>query len=125
MWSAADEVPTPMTDRSELPIPDYDHLPEPGLANRIRTLDADGLATLLGYEREHANRLPVVQLMERRLDDLRSGDATPTGGDPAGAQPETPPVPDRGSPVQDRDQQQHNQPLRHGVAGQTPNRPIR
>lgn len=114
-----------MTERSELPIPDFDHLPENGLANRIRTLDAGGLQTLLDYERAHANRLPVVQLMESRLTALRDGEAEPTGGDPAGAQPETPSTPGRGSPVPDEHQQANNQPLRHGVAGQTPNRPTR
>jgi hypothetical protein len=114
-----------MTERSELPIPDFDHLPETGLANRIRTLDADQIDVLLDYEREHANRLPVVMVMEQRRDALRAGDAEPTSGDPAGTQFETPSTPDRGSPVEDRDQQQYNQPLRHGTAGQTPNRPIR
>lgn len=114
-----------MTDRSELPIPDYDHLPENGLANRVRTLTADELDVLLDYEKAHANRLPIVWLIEDRRDAVRAGDAAPTGGDPAGMQPETPSTPDRGSPVEDRDQQQYNQPLRHGVAEQTPNRPIR
>ncbi|MEV1295474.1 hypothetical protein [Pseudonocardia sp. NPDC049635] len=115
-----------MTD--ELPIPGYDQLPESGLANRIRTLDADGVATLLTHEREHADRIQVVMMLEKRLDDLRSGAAEPTGGDPAGAQPEVGSAPDRGSPAQgtgDAGQQQNNQPLRHGVAEQTPNRPIR
>ena len=114
-----------MTERSELPIPDYDHLPENGLANRIRTLNADEIDVLLDYEREHANRLPVVMAMEQRRDALRAGEAEPTSGDPAGEQPETPSTPERGSPVEDRDQQQYNQPLRHGVAAQTPNRPTR
>ncbi len=114
-----------MTDRSELPIPDYDHLPETGLANRIRTLDADEIDVLLDYERAHANRLPVVMVMEQRRDAVRSGDAEPTSGDPAGSQPEKPSTPDRGSPVEDQSQQQYNQPLRHGVASQTPNRPTR
>lgn len=112
-----------MTD--ELPIPDYDHLPENALANRVRTLDADGVEHLLDYERGHANRIQVVQLLEQRLADLRSGAAEPSGGDPAGTQPEVPSTPDRGSPVEDRHKEQNNQPLRHGVAAQTPNRPIR
>ncbi len=114
-----------MTERSELPIPDYDHLPENSLANRIRTLGAGEIDVLLDYERGHANRLPVVMVMEQRRDALRAGEAEPTSGDPAGTQPEKPSTPDRGSPVEDRDQQQYNQPLRHGTAGQTPNRPIR
>lgn len=114
-----------MTERSDLPIPDYDHLPENGLANRIRTLDADDIDVLIDYERDHANRLQIVLLMEQRRDAVRAGDAQPTSGDPAGALPETPSTPERGSPVEDRDQQQYNQPLRHGVASQTPNRPVR
>ena len=115
--------PEGMTD--DLPIPDYDQLPENSIAHRVRTLDAAGVERLLEHERGHANRIQVVQLLELRLDDLRSGAAEPTGGDPAGAQPEVPSTPDRGSPVEDSDKQANNQPLRHGVAAQTPNRPIR
>ena len=59
-----------MTDHAELPIPDYDHLPVGSLTHRIRSLDAGGLATLLDYERAHGDRLPVVQLLSRRLDAL-------------------------------------------------------
>ena len=71
-----------MTQHDQLPLPDYDHLPVEGLTSRIRTLDADGLQTVLAYEREHANRLQVVTMMENRLSALRDG-AQPSGGDPA------------------------------------------
>ena len=71
-----------MTQHDQLPLPDYDHLPVEGLTSRIRTLDADGLQTVLAYEREHANRLQVVTVMENRLSALRDG-AQPSGGDPA------------------------------------------
>ena len=71
-----------MTHHDQLPLPDYDHLPVEGLTSRIRTLDADGLQTVLAYEREHANRLQVVTVMENRLSALRDG-AQPSGGDPA------------------------------------------
>jgi hypothetical protein len=108
-----------------LPIPDFDHLPVASLAHRIRTLDADGLSTLLDHERGHAHRVAVVQLLEHRLAALQSGDAEPSGGDPAGAQPEHAPPP-AGMPAGDPGgQTDNNQPLRHGVAGQTPNRPVR
>ena len=43
-----------MTERDSLPLPDYDHLPVGSLTSRIRTLDADGLQTVLGYEKAHA-----------------------------------------------------------------------
>lgn len=110
-----------MTDRNELPIPDFDHLSGPTLAHRIRSLDADALERLLRYERAHANRLPVVTLLQQRAEALRSGEASPSGGDPRGARPETAPPPAGGSPVE-ATQQSDNQPLRHGVAEQTPNR---
>ena len=73
-----------MTERDELPIPDYDQLPVGGLTSRIRTLDADGLQTLLDHEQQHANRIQVVQIMKNRLTSLKAG-AQPSGGDPAGA----------------------------------------
>jgi hypothetical protein len=114
-----------MTERDSLPIPDYDHLPAGSLAGRIRTLDADGLETLLAYERAHGDRLPVTELLTRRLEALRSGDAEPSGGDPAAAQPEHAPPAAGDSPGQNSGQTDNNQPLRHGVAGQTPNRDVR
>ena len=71
-----------MTEHDQLPLPDYDHLPIGGLASRIRTLDADGVQTLLDYEKAHGNRLQVVQIMRNRLSSLQSG-AQHSGGDPA------------------------------------------
>jgi hypothetical protein len=76
-----------MTERDDLPLPDYDHLPVGSLTSRIRTLDAGDLTTLLDYERAHANRVQVVAAMENRLSGLREG-AQPSGGDPAAATPE-------------------------------------
>jgi hypothetical protein len=113
-----------MTSRSDLPIPDYDHLPEGSLTHRIRTLDADGVRVVLGYERAHAARLHVVQVLEHRLEQLEAG-AQPSGGDPAAAQPEHAPPPAGQASVQAGGETDNNQPLRHGVAGQTPNRNIR
>jgi hypothetical protein len=71
-----------MTERDDLPLPDYDHLPVGSLTSRIRSLDLDALTTLLAYERAHANRVQVVTVMESRLAGLREG-AQPSGGDPA------------------------------------------
>lgn len=76
-----------MSDHAELPIPDYDHLPESTLEQRVRALDASGLETLLAYEREHGDRLTVVQLIQRRLDAVNEG-AEPSGADPAAPTPE-------------------------------------
>src|SRR4051794_41492942 len=80
-----------MPEHDTLPLPDYDHLPVGSLTSRIRTLDADGLQTVLTYEQSHANRVQVVQAMTHRLDELKAG-AQPSGGDPAAAQPEHAPA---------------------------------
>src|SRR5215210_3738870 len=83
-----------MTDeaqRDELPLPDYDHLPLGSLVSRLRSLDATGLQTLLGYERAHGNRLPVVQVLETRLAEIGQG-AQPTGGSPQALRPEAAPA---------------------------------
>lgn len=79
----------------------------------------------MDHERAHADRLPVVQVLEQRLEALRSSDVQPSGGDPAAAQPEHAPPPSGGSPTATMDETDNNQPLRHGVAGQTPNRQVR
>ena len=70
----------------DLPIPDYDHLPIGDLGHRIRSLPAAGLEALLAYEAAHGNRLPVVQLLQVRLDAVRGG-AELSGGDPTGLAP--------------------------------------
>lgn len=114
-----------MTDRTALPIPDYDQLPEGSLAHRIRSLPAPDLQRLLDYEQGHGDRLAAVQLLTRRLHTLRSGDATPSPGAPQAAQPEHAPPPVAGSAANPAASPANNQPLRHGVSAQTPNRDIR
>jgi len=93
-----DETTGQQTGRDELPIPDYDHLPIGSLGHRIRSLDPDGLATLVAYEREHGGRLPVLQVLESRLDAVRSGAETSDGAPDAFA-PERAPSAAGGSPV--------------------------
>src|SRR5688572_15091930 len=65
-------------ERSDLPLPDFDHLPLGTLPTRITGLDEAGVSALLSYEREHGNRLPVVQVLEQRIQALRNG-AEPSG----------------------------------------------
>ena len=72
--------------RDDLPLPDYDHLPVGVLSSKLTGLDGSGLRQLLAYERAHADRLPVVQVLERRIEALRQG-AEPTGAVPS-ASPE-------------------------------------
>jgi hypothetical protein len=82
----------------QLPLPDYDHLPLGSIEPRIRQLAADGVQQLLDYEKAHGDRLPVVNLLSRRLEALRNG-AEPTGGDPLAETPEIQHAPPAGSPV--------------------------
>lgn len=67
-----------------LPLPDYDHLPVGVLGSKITGLDESALQQLLDYKRAHADRLPVVQVLENRLEALRQG-AEPTGQVPSEA----------------------------------------
>jgi hypothetical protein len=85
-----------MSERDDLPLKDYDHLPVGSLVSRIRTLDSDDLKTMLEYERSHANRVQVVSAMQHRLSGLADG-AQPSGGDPAAPTPEAAPAPAGGS----------------------------
>jgi hypothetical protein len=63
---------------SELPLPDYDHLPTGTLPSRISGLEEADMAQLITYEKAHGNRLPVLQILEKRLQDLQAG-AVPRG----------------------------------------------
>ncbi|MER7174839.1 alcohol dehydrogenase catalytic domain-containing protein [Streptomyces mesophilus] len=70
-----------------LPLPDYDELPLGALQHRIRALDADALAGLLAYERGHAQRTGVLELLTERLRQVEHGSG-PSGGNPAAPHPE-------------------------------------
>ncbi len=105
-----------MTDsphHDELPLPDYDHLPVGSLEGRIRSLDADALDALLAYEQAHGNRLPVVQVLERRLQAVRDG-AELSGGDPMAATPEVQHAPQDGSAASPQTQGPPVNPPSHG-----------
>lgn len=81
-----------MTDRDDLPLPDYDHLALGSLTSRIRSLDAAGLQQLVAYEEAHGRRFPVLQVMRARLDQLAAG-SEPSGGSPDAPAPEAAPGP--------------------------------
>ena len=84
--------------RDDLPLPDYDHLPTGSLQSRIRSLDSEGVRQLLAYEQNHGNRLPVVQILQSRLQMLDGG-AEPSSGSPLAATPEVTSAPQGGSKV--------------------------
>ncbi|SFT91984.1 hypothetical protein SAMN04487915_105141 [Arthrobacter sp. ov118] len=76
-----------MNEHAELPLADYDHIPSGTLPSRISGLDETGVGQLLTYERAHGNRLPVIQILESRLNALKGG-AEPSGT----SSPDTPEV---------------------------------
>nr|WP_246314765.1 hypothetical protein [Kineococcus aurantiacus] len=67
------------------------------MTHRIRSLDAPGLQALLEHEEAHGRREPVLTVLRARAQQLADG-AVPSGGDPAGAQPEHAPAPDAQGP---------------------------
>ncbi|MDL2074859.1 hypothetical protein QNN03_00240 [Streptomyces sp. GXMU-J15] len=107
-----------MTDpaRDALPLPDYDHLPIGGLQSRVRSLSTAEVEELLAYERTHADRLPVTEVLTTRLDQLRAG-AEPTSGDPGALRPEQGEG-RRGSPVSPAASAHPFSPPPHGTPDQ-------
>lgn len=103
---------TNVPDRDQLPLPDYDHIPNGTLPTRITGLDESQVEQLLAYERAHGDRLPVVQVLEQRLEALRSG------AEPSGDQvPDTPEAGGSrtGSPVTPETSAPPMEPLSRGI----------
>jgi hypothetical protein len=72
----------PVTDQSELPLPDYDHMTLGALRGRLRSLDMPQLVQLRDYEKSKAHRLPVITMLDNRIAKLANGESTPTGKAP-------------------------------------------
>jgi hypothetical protein len=77
-----------------LPLADYDQLRVGELQHRVRSLDSGELEVLLRHEREHADRAPVRQVLQARLDQVRSG-SPPSPGGGEGTPERSAPPPDR------------------------------
>jgi hypothetical protein len=79
----AGNVDAPLiTDQSELPLPDYDHMTLGALRGRLRSLDMQQLVQLRDYEKSKAHRLPVITMLDNRIAKLANGESTPTGTTP-------------------------------------------
>jgi|SRR3954447_9400887 len=76
-------------ERDSLPLPDYDHHTVGSLQSHVRSLGAQEVETLLSYEREHGARVPMLNVLERRLESLWDGSVQTDGTQPAGPGPET------------------------------------
>jgi len=98
------------------PLPGYDELSAGELAHRIRSLSAAELADLMRYEREHAARTPVIELLAARQRQLEAGARPSPGGAPppahgAGAA--------AGSPVRPSGSGEPYHPPPHGTPDQS------
>src|SRR4051812_17809183 len=103
-----------MTQSSALPLPDFDHLTVGDLTHRIRSLDADALETLLTHERGHADRLPVVQALTARWEEVGTGRPL-WGGAPTAPPARAAPPAGQGSPVTPATSGPAMNPPSHGV----------
>jgi hypothetical protein len=56
-----------LTAPDELPLADYDHMTLGSLRGRLRSLSVEQLVQVRDYEKGHANRLPVVTLLDHRI----------------------------------------------------------
>ena len=108
-----------MSHHDELPLPDFDQLSLGDVQHRIRSLGEGELCALIDHEAGHGNRVPVLEVLRARLQELENG-AEPSTGDPTRA-PEVSGTAG-GSVVQESTAAEPQTPLRHGVASQTPAR---
>ena len=71
---------TTAVDHDELPLPDYDHMTLGSLRGRLRALSVDQLVQIRTYEKAHADRLPVVTMLDNRIAKLATdASAAPSG----------------------------------------------
>ena len=88
---AASTHVAPVATHDELPLADYDHMTLGALRGRLRSLELPELVQVRAYEKAHADRLPVVTMLDNRIARLATdGAATPS---PGGAQPTATPPP--------------------------------
>ena len=64
----------------DLPLPDYDHLTLGSLRGRMRSLDLPQLVQIRDYEKAHADRLPIVTMLDNRIAKLANDPTAPLSG---------------------------------------------
>ena len=75
--ASAGDLSSAVLASEDLPLADYDHLTLGALRGRLRALDVVQLVHLHTYEKNHANRLPVVTMLDNRIAKLATTDASP------------------------------------------------
>jgi hypothetical protein len=84
----ASQVTTDTPSHDALPLPDYDHMTLGSLRGRLRSLTVEELVAVRDYEKAHADRLPVITLLENRIAKLAIGGGEPSPGGPLPVTPE-------------------------------------
>ena len=83
---AAAAAPAAVPEHDHLPLVDYDHMTLGSLRGRLRTLSVEQLVVIRAYEKAHANRLPVVPMLDNRIAKLAT-DAAATPAGPVSSEP--------------------------------------
>ncbi len=78
-------VGAPVLKHDELPLADYDHMTLGSLRGRMRSLHIPQLVQIRDYEKAHADRLPIVTMLDNRIAKLASDPTAPLSGGSAGA----------------------------------------
>ena len=78
---------SPELTRDELPLADYDHMTLGSLRGRMRSLSVEQLVEVRAYEKAHADRLPIMTMLDNRIAKLS------LTGTAAAATPATPASP--------------------------------
>ena len=99
-----------MAHADDLPLADYDQLSLGDLRGRIRSLEEGQLRMLFDHESAHGNRIPVLEVLHARLNELHHG-AEPSPGDQSKV-PGIEPTPG-GSRVQETTAAEPGSRLRH------------
>ena len=68
----------------ELPLPDYDHMTLGSLRGRMRAMSVEHLMQVRSYEKAHADRLPILTMLDNRIAKLAL-DTAAHGSIPASA----------------------------------------
>jgi len=81
----------------ELPLPDYDHMTLGSLRGRMRAMSVEHLMQVRSYEKAHADRLPILTMLDNRIAKLAI-DTAAHGSIPASASASTVPLTRPGPP---------------------------
>ena len=63
----SDRVSGGVPDAEELPVDDFDHMTLGQLRGRLRKLTVEDLVKLRSYEKAHADRLPIMTMLDNRI----------------------------------------------------------